>query len=137
MPQPPIFHVAIAVNDLAETRRFYVDDLGCTERTDTSTDEYAVINFHGAQLVAIEAPDQVEKIPDGVASEPIKHFGMIMDWDDWHAMADRLKAAKTDFLIEPNVKSHDGIGEVGNMFLRDPSGNNLEFKSYKDRSKVL
>ena len=137
MAQTPIFHVAIAVKDLAETRRFYVDALGCTVRNDTSTDQYAVINFHGAQLVAIEAPDQVEAVPDDGGGEPIKHFGIIMDWDDWHAMADRLKAAGSDFLIAPNVKSHDGIGEVGNMFLRDPSGNNLEFKSYKDKSKVL
>ena len=135
--QTPIFHIAIAVNDLAATRRFYIDDLGCTERTDTSTGEYAVINFHGDQLVAIEAPDQVEQIPDGVGMDPVKHFGIIMDWDDWHAMADRLKAAGTDFLIEPSVKDHDGIGEVGNMFLRDPSGNNIEFKSYKDKSMIL
>jgi len=69
--------------------------------------------------------------------EPYKHFGIIMDWDDWNTLADELRAKSVAFRIEPNVKDHEHIGTVGNMFVADPAGNYLEFKSYKDKSKVL
>jgi len=121
MPEP-IFHVAIAVDDLKKARDFYMGTLGCTERADTVGRGHAVINFFGAQLVAIE---------------PYKHFGIIMDWDDWHALKDKLTRQGVNFSVQPNVKMHKSIGEVGSMFIADPSGNYVEFKSYRDRSRVL
>lgn len=136
MPEP-IFHVAIAVDDLEKARAFYTGTLGCTERADTVGKGQAVINFFGAQLVAIEAPDQVEKSAEQEGYEPYKHFGVIMDWDEWHALADRLAAQGVPFRSAPKVRNHRNIGEVGNMFLTDPAGNYIEFKSYRDRSKVL
>jgi extradiol dioxygenase family protein len=57
--------------------------------------------------------------------------------DDWHELVDTLKAKAVDFRIEPNIKDHEGIGKVGNMFVADPSGNFVEFKSYQDKSMVL
>ena len=133
----PIFHVALAVDDIQAARTFYLDTLGCRERSDTSGAHFSVINFHGAQLVLIEAPDQVEPSKADPSVEPYKHFGLIMDWDDWHELVAELRAKGVTFRIEPNIKDHDGIGKVGNLFLADPAGNYLEFKSYQDRSKVL
>lgn len=136
MPEP-IFHVAIAVDDLKKARDFYMGTLGCTERADTVGRGHAVINFFGAQLVAIEAPDQVEKTEEQPGYEPYKHFGIIMDWDEWHALKDKLTGQGVNFSVQPNVKMHKSIGEVGSMFIADPSGNYVEFKSYRDRSRVL
>ena len=133
----PVYHVALAVDNLAAARSFYLDTLGCMERSDTSGDDFSVINFYGAQLVLIEAPEQVDPRHSDPDVEPYKHFGLIMDWDDWHELVDGLKAKNVTFRIEPNIKDHDGIGKVGNMFLADPSGNYIEFKSYQDKSKIL
>lgn len=135
--QDPIFHVAFAVDDLAKARAFYVDTLGCSERADASGGSYAVLNFFGAQMVLIEAPDQVEPSKEDPSVEPYKHFGLILDWDDWNGLVDDLKAKGVEFRIAPNVKDHEHIGTVGNMFVADPAGNYLEFKSYKDKSKIL
>ena len=75
------------------------------------------------------------------AREPIKkvveHFGIILHWDDWHALADKVKASGVEFAVAPNIIDHEGLGEVGNFFVCDPSGNALEFKSYKDRTKIF
>jgi extradiol dioxygenase family protein len=132
-----IYHTALAVDDINKARSFYLDALGCQERTDTSGENFSVINFFGSQLVLIEAPDQVEPSHDDPTIEPYKHFGLIMDWDDWHELVDTLKAKGVDFRIEPNIKDHEGIGKIGNMFVADPSGNFVEFKSYQDKSMVL
>lgn len=132
-----IFHVALAVDDLDKARGFYLDTLGCKERSDTSGATYSVINFYGAQLVIIESPEQVRSDGSENHDEPARHFGIIMDWEPWHSLADELRVKGVKFLVEPNVKDHPHIGKVGNMFLKDPAGNAVEFKSYKDRSMVL
>jgi len=68
---------------------------------------------------------------------PVRHFGVILDMDAWHALADKLRAAGTRFVIEPHVRFKDQPGEQATMFLLDPSGNALEFKAFADRSKVF
>lgn len=137
MPSDPIFHIALPVNDLDEARAFYTGLLGCTERPEKVFDGLITMNFFGAQLALLEAPDQVQDPPPTDLPVPVKHFGIIMEWDDWHAMVEKLKAAKVDFVWGPEVNTHDAVGEVGNLFFNDPSGNSLEFKSYRDRSKIL
>ena len=137
MVTDPIFHIAFPVNDLDEARAFYVDLLGCTERPERAIDGLAVLNFFGAQLVVVDAPDEVQAPPPSDIPVPSRHFGIIMDWDEWHDMAAKLKDAKVDFVWGPDVTDHEAIGEVGSLFINDPSGNSLEFKSYKDKSKVL
>lgn len=137
MVTDPIFHIAFPVNDLDEARGFYVDMLGCSERPETVIDGLAVFNFFGSQLVVVDAPDEVQAAPPSDIPVPTKHFGIIMDWDEWHEMVDKLKAANVEFVWGPDVTNHEAIGEVGSLFINDPSGNSLEFKSYRDKSKVL
>ena len=68
---------------------------------------------------------------------PASHFGVILDWDDWHQLADKLKAADIEFLIEPNIRFEGEVGEQATMFFTEPSGNALEFKSFKDMSQIF
>ena len=70
-------------------------------------------------------------------TEPVKHFGIIMEWKNWHKLVKNLEAKKVKFKISPNIKDHDNVGRVANMFISDPSNNFIEFKSYEDRSKIL
>ncbi len=130
-----VFHVAVAVRDLAEARDFYLNKMGCTESRDGATDQYGVFDFYGAQLVVIDAPAVANK--PAFTTEPVEHFGIILHWDDWHALADKVKASGVEFSVAPNIIDHEGLGEVGNFFVCDPSGNALEFKSYRDRTKII
>lgn len=68
---------------------------------------------------------------------PVRHFGVILDWEAWHALADRLRRAGVDFLIEPYVRFRGQIGEQATLFVLDPSRNGLEFKAFKDESRLF
>ena len=68
---------------------------------------------------------------------PASHFGVILDWTEWHTLADRLKAADVEFLIEPNIRFEGEAGEQATMFFTEPSGNALEFKSFRDMSQIF
>lgn len=68
---------------------------------------------------------------------PVPHFGAILPWDDWQALAERLQAAEVEFVIEPYVRFAGEPGEQGTLFVLDPSGNALEFKSFRDPSKIF
>jgi len=137
--QDNIFHVALAVDNLNEATNFYSNILGCKEREDARGDTYTVINFFGSQLVLIEDPSETNKQESNSRDffEPVKHFGIIMEWGKWHTLVKTLEEKEIKFKIPPNVKDHENVGKVANMFLSDPSNNFIEFKSYKDRSKIL
>ena len=62
---------------------------------------------------------------------------MILRWEDWHALADRLRAADQDFVIEPRIRFAGQVGEQATMFFLDPSGNALEFKSFRDPARIF
>ena len=68
---------------------------------------------------------------------PVPHFGIILDLDEWYKLAEKLQKKKISFIIEPTVRFKGDIGEQATMFFEDPSGNALEFKSFKDRKKQL
>ena len=138
MQSTALFHLAFPVRDIAEARRFYGDLLGCPEGR--SSNEWVDFNFHGHQVVAHLAPDEC-----GTASTnevdgdkvPVRHFGAILPMADWEALADKLRAAGTRFVIEPHVRFKGQVGEQATMFFLDPSGNALEFKAFGDISQVF
>ena len=68
---------------------------------------------------------------------PVPHFGVVLELPDWHALADRLRAAGTAFVIEPHVRFAGQPGEQATLFLLDPSGNALEFKAFADIAAML
>lgn len=134
----PPFHLAFPVDDLARAREFYGGVLGCAEGR--SSELWIDFDFYGHQVVAHLAPGEV-----GTASAnqvdghdvPVRHFGVILDWDQWHRLADRLKAGGIRFIIEPGIRFKGQVGEQATMFFLDPAGNALEFKSFKDLSQVF
>jgi hypothetical protein len=67
----------------------------------------------------------------------VPHFGVVLQMPDWHQLADRLKASNVEFVIEPKVRFAGEVGEQATMFLKDPSGNALEFKAFADPSRLF
>jgi extradiol dioxygenase family protein len=137
MTLPP-FHLAFPVDDLAAARRFYGEVMGCAEGR--SSDEWVDFDFHGHQIVAHCAPgkagDRASNHVDG-HGVPVPHFGLVLSMEAWEALAERLRAGGCTFVIEPTIRFKGQPGEQATMFLRDPSGNALEFKAFKDMGKLF
>jgi len=137
MPLPP-FHLAFPVDDLDAARSFYGEMMGCAEGR--SSDEWVDFDFHGHQIVAHLAPgeagDRARNYVDG-HGVPVPHFGLVLEMADWEALAQRLRAAGCEFLIEPTVRFRGKPGEQATMFLRDPAGNALEFKAFADKGQLF
>ena len=132
------FHLALTVHDLAAAERFYGEALGCTEgrRAETWID----YDLAGHQVSLHVDPDKhVERFENPVDGKqvPVPHFGLVLPLDEWRALADRLTAAGTEFVIEPYLRFEGEVGEQGTMFLLDPSGNALEFKGFADRASIF
>jgi hypothetical protein len=126
-----LFHLAFPVDDLARARAFYGDLLGCPEGR--SSPEWVDFNFYGHQIVAHLSPDEVShKSTSAVDGHqvPVRHFGAILPLAEWDALAAKLKAAGTQFIIEPYIRFKGQVGEQATMFFLDPCGNALEFKSF-------
>jgi uncharacterized protein len=137
MLQP--FHLAVPVADLAEARRFYGELLGCPEGR--SSPEWVDFDFFGHQLVVHldhsgQARQPIHNAVDG-KDVPVPHFGVVLEWQRWHDLADRLRAAGTRFGIEPGIRFKGQIGEQATLFFQDPSGNALEFKAFRDLSQLF
>ena len=132
------FHLAFPVSDLEATKDFFIDVLDC--KTWRTSDRWIDFDFFGHQVVAHLAEDQIiDASTNPVDGEqvPASHFGVILEWGDWHQLADKLKAANIEFLIEPNIRFEGEVGEQATMFFTEPSGNALEFKSFKDMSQIF
>jgi extradiol dioxygenase family protein len=134
----PPFHLAFPVHDLAAAREFYGGLLGCREGR--SSDQWVDFDFYGHQVVAHLSPSEAR--PAGAnqvdgKDVPVRHFGVILEWDEWHALADRLKARGVRFVIEPGIRFAGQVGEQATMFCLDPSGNALEFKTFRDMSRIF
>jgi extradiol dioxygenase family protein len=130
------FHLAFAVTDLAATRDFYTDVLGCREgrRSETWVD----FDFFGHQLSAhLSSKGSVLTGSVDGLTVPIPHFGVILRWTDFQRMAERLRERGAPFLVEPTLRFEGQTGEQATMFVLDPSGNALEFKSYRDSAQAF
>jgi extradiol dioxygenase family protein len=134
------FHLAIPVDDLAAARRFYGEVLGLTEGR--SSAHWVDFDFYGHQLVIHQHPRTTQQahahtnLVDGDAV-PVPHFGIVLGWEQWETLAERLKSAGIRFAIEPHVRFRGQVGEQATMFLFDPCGNALEFKAFKDLGQLF
>ena len=135
MLQP--FHLAVPVNDLKSARQFYGEFLGLEEGR--SNEQWIDWNFFGHQFVTHLRPQKSEVIANEVDGKevPVPHFGVVLEWNHWHEFAEKLRAAKIKFVIEPYIRFQGKIGEQATMFFFDPSGNALEFKAFKDPSQLF
>lgn len=131
------FHIAFPVDDLDKARQFYGAVLGCEEGRSSS--EWIDFDFFGHQIVAHLAPAKAEQHHNPVDGHdvPVPHFGVVLDWDEFHTFAGRLKERGVRFVIEPYVRFKGQTGEQATMFFLDPSGNALEFKAFQDPSQLF
>ncbi|TKI05313.1 VOC family protein [Martelella alba] len=134
------FHLAIPVYDLAAARHFYGEIFGCEEGR--SSEQWVDFNFFGHQLVIHEHPQtasqrQVHTNPVDGHDVPVPHFGVVLAWDDWQALAKRLTERGADFVIGPYIRFKGQVGEQATLFLLDPCQNALEFKAFKDIGQLF
>ena len=138
MPDIAPFHLAFPVDDLARARDFYGRVLGCPEGR--SSDEWIDFDLFGHQIVAHLAPPRSagdHHNPVDGHEVPVPHFGVVLDWGDFEGFAARLREHGVKFVIEPYIRFAGQVGEQATMFFRDPAGNALEFKSFRDRSQLF
>ena len=131
------FHLAIPVHDLAAARQFYGVLFDCPEGR--SSHEWVDFDFFGHQLVAHLDPSKQRLHFNAVDGKdvPVPHFGVVLEWNAWHALAERLRRGGAQFVLEPGIRFPGQVGEQATMFLYDPSGNALEFKAFKDPGKLF
>ncbi len=135
---PALFHLAFPVTDLSQARKFYGDLLGCPEGRSSS--EWVDFNFYGHQIVAHLSPDEAghkSTSPVDGHQVPVRHFGAILPLPEWEALAEKLRAAGTVFIIEPYIRFKGEAGEQATMFFLDPCGNALEFKSFANMDYIF
>ncbi len=132
------FHLAIPVDDLQAARHFYGIILQCKEgRTSELWTDY---DFYGHQLVIHYKPRSKEVLhhnPVDGHDVPVPHFGVVLPWTEWEALAKRVKEAGISFVIEPYIRFAGQVGEQATMFFMDPCGNALEFKAFKDIGQLF
>jgi extradiol dioxygenase family protein len=131
------FHLAFPVCDLAEARAFWGGIVGCPEGR--SAEGWVDFDFYGHQIVAhhVDAPAAESRNPVDGHDVPVPHFGIVLEMADWQALAERLTAAGTEFVIEPHVRFRGHPGEQATMFFRDPSGNAIEMKAFADLAQLF
>jgi len=136
------FHLAIPVIDLEKTRQFYRDILECSEGRSDS--HWVDFDFFGHQLVLHQKPQSefaIEKLNptnevDG-HNVPVPHFGVVLEWEKWEELAQKLKIKNIKFVIEPYLRFEGKVGEQATMFFFDPENNALEFKAFKNIDQLF
>ena len=132
------FHLAFPINDISKTKSFYKKILGCKiGREDV---KWVDFDFFGHQLSAHVKPDELKNTKKNAVDGkdvPVRHFGVILEWEAWHSLSEKLKKNNISFIIEPYIRFEGEIGEQATMFFLDPSGNALEFKSFKDPEQIF
>ena len=137
MSLPP-FHFAFLVDDLEAARRFYGQLLGCAEGR--SAEHWVDFDLHGHQIVAhlaSKAGSRRSTNPVDGEQVPVPHFGLVLPMAEWKRLAERLQGAGVEFVIEPTVRFEGQPGEQATMFLLDPAGNALEFKSMANPANLF
>lgn len=132
------FHLAIPVDDLEKARNFYGNVMKCPEGR--SDDHWTDYDLYGHQLVIhFQESKSLNVLHNPVDGHdvPIPHFGVVLPWQEWEMLAERLQQAGIQFLIEPYIRFKGLAGEQGTMFFRDPCGNALEFKAFKNIAQLF
>ncbi|WP_296382301.1 VOC family protein [Winogradskyella sp.] len=138
MSQLSPFHLAIPVHNIDECRNFYSNTLNLEEGR--SSNHWVDYNFFGHQLVIHYKPKTEEDIhtnPVDGKDVPVPHFGVVLPWKTFQDFAELLKSKGIKFIIKPYIRFEGQVGEQATMFFKDPSGNALEFKAFKDMKQLF
>ncbi|WP_435261521.1 VOC family protein [Tenacibaculum sp. nBUS_03] len=134
------FHLAIPVQDIEKSKKFYKEVLECSEGRSSST--WIDLNFFGHQLV-LHKKENLDKIEENTTNlvdsknVPIPHFGVVLTMSIWRQLAENLKKKEVKFIIDPYIRFEGETGEQATMFFLDPSGNAIEFKAFQNITTQL
>ena len=132
----PRFHLAFPVSNIEATRTFFLM-LGA--KVGREAERWIDFDFFGHQISA-HLVDEHDAVADNAVdgkSVPTRHFGLILDWNEWEVLAGKLRGEQVEFLIEPYVRFKGEVGEQGTFFIKDPSGNALEFKTFRNADDIF
>jgi len=133
------FHLAMPVSDLEAAEHFYGKVLGFEQGRNSA--KWIDFNFFGHQFVVHQVDPNQQHEPEENAVDghqvPVPHFGVVLEWGQWHEFANQLKQNSIEFIIEPYIRFKGKTGEQATLFFKDPSGNALEFKAFKNPSKLF
>ena len=137
MTTPP-FHLAYPVTDLNEARLFFTSMLDAT--VGRSAERWVDLNLFGHQislhLVDGQDLNSTTNAVDG-DQVPTLHFGCVLEWTAWERQYDVLNERRAEFIIDKKVRFKGEVGEQGTFFLKDPSQNVLEFKTFRDMGGIF
>lgn len=121
-----LFHLAFPVTDIAQTKTFYVDGLGCIAGRETH--HALILNLYGHQLVAHITKDV---LTPQKAIYP-RHFGLVFTLEqDFENLLQKARDSALLFREEPKHRFPNSPLEHRTFFLEDPFYNLLEFKYYR------
>ena len=132
------FHLAFPVKDLKTTIDFYKKTLNC--KVGRQSEKWVDFNLFGHQIVAHLAPEECKDANSNIVDKdqiPCRHFGVILEWHEWKELSKNLDLNGIKYLINPKIRFKNRPGEQGTFFINDPSGNVLEFKTFKVDSDVF
>ena len=131
------FHLAIPVFNLEESVIYYRDILGLEEGR--SSKKWADFNFFGHQLVCHVSDNINEQVTNPVDGEevPVPHFGVVLSIEEFEDFLLKISDKDIDFIIKPTVRFKGEIGEQRTLFFKDPSGNAIEIKAFKDMNNLF
>lgn len=133
------FHVAVPVDNLSAAREFYSNILQCKEGR--SSDQWIDFDLYGHQFVVHYKPrdpnDSLHHNPVDGQHVPIPHYGVVLSWEEWTKLSQRLQDLSIHFVIEPYIRFKGEVGEQATMFFLDPAGNALEFKAFKNIDQLF
>lgn len=131
------FHLAFPVKDIEATRVFYTEIIGCS--VGREAERWIDFNFFDHQISAhlVDDLEDIATNPVDGESVPARHFGLVLEWNAWHEMVEQLNKKNLNYLIKPTIRFKDEVGEQATFFITDPSGNALEFKSFKDPEQLF
>ena len=133
------FHLAIPVSNLEACRKFYREIIGCVEGR--SSDHWVDFNFFGHQLVIhyqtnTTSKNETSNAVDG-KNVPVPHFGVVLTMEQFNELSENLESKNVEFIIKPYTRFKGLVGEQATMFFKDPSGNALEFKAFKNIDQLF
>ena len=125
--------------NLNETKLWYTKYLGCEIGRESS--KWIDFNFYGHQISAhLISKEKNNVITTNIVDKkniPVSHFGIILDWNQWQKLSLKLIELDLEFIIKPYIRFKDEIGEQATMFIKDPSDNFIEFKSFKNDQYIF
>lgn len=131
------FHLAFPIREIESARTFYRDVLGC--QIGRESDHWIDIDFFGNQISGhvtdVVEPRTTTEV-DGI-DVPLRHLGALLDRQSWDTLRERISSHGVEFLIPPTVRYEGKPGEQATMFIQDPSGNGIEFKTFTNADEVF